>query len=127
MRYEWLDGYLLSFPGAEKDYKPEWGWFRYMVRGKLFAAIRNREAIDHLVLLIHHDHHRSLAQGGHLLKLLTVDTDDRGGSRSLQSLVCGPTAKVNTLNATFLSVFCLPGCLFQVRDAKHAFSGSGCA
>lgn len=39
MRYEWLDEYLLSLPGAEKDYKPEWGWFRYMARGKLFAAV----------------------------------------------------------------------------------------
>ena len=39
MRYEWLDEYLLSLPGAEKDYKPEWQWFRYMIRGKLFAAI----------------------------------------------------------------------------------------
>ena len=39
MRYEWLDEYLLSLPGAEKDYKPEWSWFRYMVRGKLFAAV----------------------------------------------------------------------------------------
>ena len=39
MRYEWLDEYLLSLPRAEKDYKPEWGWFRYMVRGKLFAAV----------------------------------------------------------------------------------------
>ena len=38
-RYEWLDEYLLSLPGAEKDYKPEWQWFRYMIRGKLFAAI----------------------------------------------------------------------------------------
>ena len=39
MRYEWLDEYLLSLPGAEKDYKPQWGWFRYMVQGKLFAAV----------------------------------------------------------------------------------------
>lgn len=39
MRYEWLDEYLLSLPSAEKDYKPEWQWFRYMIRGKLFAAI----------------------------------------------------------------------------------------
>ena len=39
MRYEWLDGFLLSLPGCEKDYKPEWGWFRYMIRGKLFAAV----------------------------------------------------------------------------------------
>lgn len=39
MKYDWLDEYLLSLPGAEKDYKPEWAWFRYMVRGKLFAAV----------------------------------------------------------------------------------------
>ena len=39
MNYAWLDEYLLSLPGAEKDYKPEWGWFRYMLRGKLFAAV----------------------------------------------------------------------------------------
>jgi len=39
MKYEWLDEYLLSFPGAEKDFKIEWGWHRYMVRGKLYAAV----------------------------------------------------------------------------------------
>ena len=39
MKYDWLDIYLLSLPGAEKDYKLEWGWTRYQVRGKLFAAV----------------------------------------------------------------------------------------
>ncbi len=39
MKYEWLDEYLLAKPGAEKDYKAEWDWHRYMVRGKLFAAV----------------------------------------------------------------------------------------
>ena len=39
MKYQWLDEYLLSLPGAEKDYKAEWGWFRYMLRGRLFAAV----------------------------------------------------------------------------------------
>ena len=39
MKYEWLDEYLLDKPGAEKDYKLEWGWHRYMVRGKMFAAV----------------------------------------------------------------------------------------
>lgn len=39
LKYEWLDEFLLSLPGAEKDYKAEWGWFRYMLRGKLFAAV----------------------------------------------------------------------------------------
>ena len=44
MKYDWLDEYLLSLPGAEKDYKIEWAWFRYMVRGKLFAAVCTPEA-----------------------------------------------------------------------------------
>jgi predicted DNA-binding protein (MmcQ/YjbR family) len=39
MDYGWLDQYLLSMPGAEKDFKVEWGWVRYMIRGKLYAAI----------------------------------------------------------------------------------------
>lgn len=37
-QYVWLDEYLLSKPGATKDYKIEWNWWRYQVRGKLFAA-----------------------------------------------------------------------------------------
>lgn len=36
--YTWLDEYLLSKPGATKDYKIEWQWERYMVGGKMFAA-----------------------------------------------------------------------------------------
>ena len=39
MKHDWLDGYLRSMPGTEHDYKLEWQWDRYMVRGKLFAAI----------------------------------------------------------------------------------------
>lgn len=39
MKYTWLDAYLLSFPGVQKNYKPEWKWFRYQIRDKLFAAI----------------------------------------------------------------------------------------
>lgn len=34
----WLDEYLLSKPGVTKDLKEEWGWIRYQVGGKLFAA-----------------------------------------------------------------------------------------
>lgn len=37
-RYEWLDRFLLSQPGAEKDFKLEWQWHRYLVAGKMFAA-----------------------------------------------------------------------------------------
>ena len=39
VKYEWLDKYLISMPGAEKDFKAEWGWQRYMARGKLYAAV----------------------------------------------------------------------------------------
>lgn len=38
-QYAWLDQYLLSRPGATKDYKAEWGWHRYLVGGKMFAAL----------------------------------------------------------------------------------------
>ena len=39
MHHEWLDEYLLSFPCVEKDYQPVWQWFRYKVRGRMFAAV----------------------------------------------------------------------------------------
>lgn len=42
--YPWLDEYLLSKPGAEQDYKLEWQWQRYLVRGKMFAAITTPDA-----------------------------------------------------------------------------------
>lgn len=38
-RYEWLDRHLMGKPGAEQDFKVEWQWQRYLVRGKMFAAI----------------------------------------------------------------------------------------
>lgn len=37
--YEWLDEFLLSQPGAVTDFKAEWQWKRYLVHGKMFAAI----------------------------------------------------------------------------------------
>ena len=45
MQYDWLERYLLALPGAEHDYKIEWQWDRYMVRGKLFAAICTPEGM----------------------------------------------------------------------------------
>ncbi|MCI2056391.1 MAG: MmcQ/YjbR family DNA-binding protein [Oscillibacter sp.] len=39
MNYPWLEKYLLAKTGVTNDYKMEWGWQRYMVGGKLFAAI----------------------------------------------------------------------------------------
>ncbi|MFR8012143.1 MAG: MmcQ/YjbR family DNA-binding protein [Clostridia bacterium] len=38
-QYGWLDAYLLSMPGATRDYKIEWQWMRYQVGGHLFAAL----------------------------------------------------------------------------------------
>lgn len=39
MKYQWLDEYLTALPSVEKDFKQEWGWFRYMIGGKMFAAL----------------------------------------------------------------------------------------
>ena len=39
LQYPALDACLLSFPGVEKDFKEEWGWHRYKVGGKQFAAL----------------------------------------------------------------------------------------
>ena len=39
-----LDAYLLAKPGAAKDYKAEWGWVRYQVGGRLFAAMCRPDA-----------------------------------------------------------------------------------
>ncbi len=39
MRYDWIDGYLLSKPAVEKDLQPDWNWIRYKIGGKMFAAI----------------------------------------------------------------------------------------
>ncbi|PYG90182.1 putative DNA-binding protein (MmcQ/YjbR family) [Ruminiclostridium sufflavum DSM 19573] len=39
MKYLWLDEYLLSMKGALKDFKAEWGWTRYLIGNKMFAAV----------------------------------------------------------------------------------------
>mgnify|MGYP002545769526 CR=1 FL=1 len=52
--YGWLDDYLLSKPGATKDYKLEWKWYRYMICGKMFAAIC-RPGLEHNPLYAGHD------------------------------------------------------------------------
>ena len=38
-KYPWLDEYLLTKAGCTKDYKAEWEWHRYLVGGKMFAAL----------------------------------------------------------------------------------------
>lgn len=37
MKYDWLDDYLLSKPGATKDFKVEWQATRYLLGEKMFA------------------------------------------------------------------------------------------
>lgn len=39
MKYHWIDEYLMSKPAVTKDLKIEWNWIRYMIDGKMFAAI----------------------------------------------------------------------------------------
>lgn len=39
MRYTWMDEYLMEKPGVTKDLKTEWNWIRYMIGGKMFAAV----------------------------------------------------------------------------------------
>ncbi len=39
VQYEWLDAYLLEKPGAERNFKAEWNWTRYLVGGKMFCAV----------------------------------------------------------------------------------------
>lgn len=36
--YPELENYLMSMKGVESDFKEEWGWTRFMVRGKMFCA-----------------------------------------------------------------------------------------
>lgn len=39
MKYQWIDEYLMKKTGVTKDLKKEWNWIRYMIGGKMFAAI----------------------------------------------------------------------------------------
>ncbi len=39
MRYTWLDEYLMKKRGVTRELKTEWNWMRYLIGGKLFAAV----------------------------------------------------------------------------------------
>lgn len=39
MKYHWIDSYCLEKSGAKKDFKEEWGWYRYLIGGKMFGAM----------------------------------------------------------------------------------------
>lgn len=36
--YPQLEDYIMSMKGVEKDFKAEWGWTRFMIKGKMFCA-----------------------------------------------------------------------------------------
>ncbi len=38
-KYPWIEDYLRAKPGAQEDFKVEWQWQRFLVRGKMYAAI----------------------------------------------------------------------------------------
>lgn len=54
MKYHWIDEYLMSKKGVNKDFKEEWNWQRYMIGDKMFVAIcyddDNRESLITLKL-----------------------------------------------------------------------------
>ena len=51
-RFLWLHGFLAALPGAESDFKAEWGWTRYKVGGRMFAAVcQNERGEDFLLTL----------------------------------------------------------------------------
>lgn len=50
--YPWLLEYLGNKPGVIKDFKIEWQWIRYMVGGKMYAAVcKDKTGNDYIVTL----------------------------------------------------------------------------
>lgn len=41
--YPQLEEFLMSHKGVKKDFKAEWGWTRFMIRGKMFCAFCGEE------------------------------------------------------------------------------------
>lgn len=39
MRYDWIDEYLMKKRSVTKDLQVSWNWIRYMIGGKMFAAV----------------------------------------------------------------------------------------
>lgn len=39
MKYPWIDEYLMKKKAVTKDLQAEWNWIRFMIGGKMFAAI----------------------------------------------------------------------------------------
>ena len=47
--YPQLEEFLMSMKGVEKDYKAEWNWIRFMIRGKMFCAFCCDDTPDALI------------------------------------------------------------------------------
>lgn len=39
MKYPWIHEYLTAKKSVTHDFKAEWGWDRYMLGDKMFAAV----------------------------------------------------------------------------------------
>ena len=39
MKYPWIGEYLMGKPGVTRDLQPDWNWIRYMIGGRMFAAV----------------------------------------------------------------------------------------
>lgn len=39
VRYAWIDEYLMGRRGVTRDHQRDWNWIRYLIGGKMFAAI----------------------------------------------------------------------------------------
>lgn len=47
--YPQLENFLLSHKGVEKDFKAEWEWTRFSIRGKMFCAFCCEDCDDTLI------------------------------------------------------------------------------
>ncbi len=48
-KYPWLENYILSKTGVECDFKEEWNWKRFMIKGKMFLAFCSDGSDDCLI------------------------------------------------------------------------------
>lgn len=49
--YPELEAFIMSMKGVEKDFKEEWGWTRFMVKGKMFCALCSDGQNDALITI----------------------------------------------------------------------------
>lgn len=47
--YPELESFIMSMKGVEKDYKAEWEWTRFMIKGKMFCAFCADNTDDALI------------------------------------------------------------------------------